>query len=47
MLLAKLLWNFDLQLAEPDEADWMTKQRSYLVFEPKPLGVKVVDRLQI
>lgn len=44
MILAKLLWNFDLQLAEPEAADWMTNQKSYLVFEPKALSVKVVER---
>lgn len=44
MILAKLLWNFDFQLAEPEEADWMTSQKSYLVFEPKALRVEVVER---
>lgn len=44
MILAKLLWNFDLQIAEPEAADWMTNQKSYLVFEPKALRVKLVER---
>jgi cytochrome P450 len=44
MILAKLLWNFDLKLSEPEESDWMTNQKSYLVFEPKPLRVEVTER---
>ncbi|KAF2008705.1 benzoate 4-monooxygenase cytochrome P450 [Aaosphaeria arxii CBS 175.79] len=41
--LAKVLWNFDLSMAEPDVANWQN-QRVCIVFEPKPLRVEVMDR---
>ncbi len=39
MFLAKVVWNFDLVMLENQE-DWLD-QKAYLVFEPKPLLVKL------
>ena len=44
MTLARLLWNFELQLADPGDWDW-PDQRAYLVFEPKPLNVIIRKRV--
>ena len=41
--LARLVWNFELELANQNDWDW-PDQRAYLVFEPKPLNVKIRDR---
>ncbi|KAL8726429.1 MAG: hypothetical protein Q9166_006707 [cf. Caloplaca sp. 2 TL-2023] len=43
VILAKLIWNFELAMADPDELDWLD-QKAYLVFEPKPLHLKLTDR---
>ncbi|PHH89659.1 hypothetical protein CDD83_5577 [Cordyceps sp. RAO-2017] len=42
VFLAKVVWNFDLAL-EGEQGDWLD-QKAYLVFEPKPLPVRVVPR---
>lgn len=42
--LARLLWNFELQLADLGDWDW-PDQRAYLVFEPKPLNVIIRKRV--
>lgn len=39
LLLAKVIWNFDLTMIGKQE-DWLD-QKAYLVFEPKPLPVKL------
>jgi len=39
VFLAKVVWNFDLDMLENQE-DWLD-QEAYLVFEPKPLLVKL------
>jgi hypothetical protein len=39
VFLAKVVWNFDLDM-NGDQADWLD-QKAYLVFEPKPLYVKL------
>ncbi|KDN68524.1 putative cytochrome P450 [Colletotrichum sublineola] len=38
IILAKLLWNFDLALAE-DSEEWMEAQKIYTVWEKRPLNV--------
>lgn len=43
VLLAKVVWNFDLQMADTSESNWLD-QKAYLVFEPKPLRVKLMDQ---
>lgn len=44
ILLARTLWNFELSL-EPGARvqDWMD-QKAFLVFEPKPLRVRLVEK---
>ncbi|PYI06808.1 cytochrome P450 [Aspergillus sclerotiicarbonarius CBS 121057] len=42
--LARLLWNFDLVLADSQADGWLD-QKAYIVYEPKSLQVKLVDRL--
>lgn len=43
LILAKMVFNFDIELVDPDDADWMD-QKAYLVFEPKALMVKLKER---
>ncbi|CAE7205730.1 hypothetical protein CFE70_008713 [Pyrenophora teres f. teres 0-1] len=43
ILLARTLWNFDLSLAPGTRDNWMD-QKAYLVFEPKPLCVSLVEK---
>lgn len=38
MILARLIWNFDPELAE-DEEDWIGKQGNYVIWEKLPLNV--------
>ncbi len=38
MTMAKMIFNFDMELAEPDN-DWWNKQGTYLVWEKMPLMV--------
>ena len=42
-ILAKMVFNFDMQLADPENWDWLD-QKAYLVFEPKALGVLLKER---
>lgn len=41
-ILAKVLWNFDLELAP--ESDQWSKQRLYTLWEKGPLMVKLTPR---
>lgn len=43
MVLTKVLFNFDLQLADPSE-DWWTTQNTFFVWQKKPLMVKLSPR---
>ncbi|KAI4161886.1 MAG: hypothetical protein LQ342_004452 [Letrouitia transgressa] len=43
VILSKMVWNFDLDLAERADWGWMD-QRAYLVFEPKALMVKLKEK---
>lgn len=38
LILARIIWNFDLKLARPQE-DWIAKSKSYLIWEKPPLDV--------
>jgi cytochrome P450 len=40
LLLAKVLYNFDLKLCE-ESRDWIQRQRVYVLWEKVPLVVKV------
>ena len=39
LIMARMLWNFDLELADQD-FEW-TKQKAYIVWEKEPLMVRV------
>lgn len=39
MILAKLLWHFDFELA-PGAEKWLTEQKVYLIWDKIPLLVK-------
>lgn len=45
LILARILWNFDLQIAE-DSLDWMSRQRIWNLWDKGPLNVylKPVER---
>lgn len=43
LTLAKLLWNFDIELVEDDDR-WFTEQKVYLIWEKTPLMVKFRSR---
>lgn len=43
VILAKLLWNFDLELCEESEK-WIEMQRTSVVWEKRPLMVKLRER---
>jgi hypothetical protein len=43
LALAKLFWNFDISLYRSSE-DWWITQKSYLVWEKKPLMVSIKPR---
>lgn len=38
LILARILWNFDMELAS-DSADWLTKQKIFILWEKGPLNV--------
>lgn len=38
MILARLIWNFDLKLAE-EVGDWIGEQDNYLLWTKRPLKV--------
>ena len=44
LILSKVVWNFDLELIDPNDWDWMD-QKAYLVFEPKALMVKLTEKV--
>lgn len=43
MILSKMIWNFELEMADPDDWNWLD-QKAYLVFEPKALMVKLREK---
>ncbi|KAK3689396.1 cytochrome P450 [Podospora appendiculata] len=43
LILARVLWNFDMRIAE-DSLDWMSKQRIYNLWEKGPLNVYLTPR---
>ena len=42
LILARLIWNFDLELVDESE-DWV-HQRVFILWEKKGMGVKVLSR---
>lgn len=43
LILAKMVWNFNLELVNPNDSTWL-QQKAYLVFEPKALMVKLNEK---
>lgn len=43
LILAKLLWNFDLSLADVSR-DWESKSRIFMIYEKEPLYVHLCAR---
>lgn len=43
IILSRMMWNFDFELGDPDNWDWLD-QKAYLVFEPKALMVKMKEK---
>lgn len=43
LILARMIWNFDIKIAERS-LDWMDKQQSYLLWEKIPLYVHLTPR---
>lgn len=43
LIMAKLIWNFDLKLADPRE-DWIGKMESYIIWEKIPLLVHLYPK---
>ena len=46
LILSKMVWNFDLEMVNPNDWDWMD-QKAFLVFEPKSLMVKLKEKLLV
>lgn len=43
VILGRLLWNYDLVLAE-DSKDWMSSQQQFLLWEKGPLNIFLKPR---
>lgn len=43
IILARVLWNFDLRLAD-ESKDWLSRQKIYLLWEKSPLYVYLTPR---
>lgn len=46
LILTRVLWNFDIKLADECK-DWMAKQKIFLLWEKPPLEVYLTPRLKI
>lgn len=44
LILCKVLWHFDLELAEGNKEDWSMEQRVFLLHERTPVFVKLTPR---
>lgn len=42
MILAHLLWNFDLIGLEPDSEDWIGQQKIFFLWEKPPLKIRIL-----
>lgn len=40
LIMAKLLWSFDVELVEP-EKNWMEEQRVFALWEKPPLNMRL------
>ena len=44
LILCKVLWSFDLELADGNKDDWSMEQKVFLLHERTPLYVKLTPR---
>ncbi|KAL8736437.1 MAG: hypothetical protein Q9166_000229 [cf. Caloplaca sp. 2 TL-2023] len=44
LILCKVMWNFDMELAEGNKEDWSMEQKVFLLHERTPLYVKLAPR---
>lgn len=44
LILCKMVWNFDMELAEGNKDDWSMEQKLWLLHERTPLYVKLMPR---
>lgn len=44
LILCKMIWNFDLALAESNPEDW-TDQKAFLLYEKIPLNVMISPKM--
>ncbi|KAK4185706.1 cytochrome P450 [Podospora australis] len=42
LIFARLIYEFDMSLADEDEDDWIKKQKSFLFWEKRPLKVRLI-----
>lgn len=45
LILARVLWNFDMTTAE-DSKDWIKRQKIYMLWEKGPLNVHLTPRVR-
>lgn len=44
MIMAYILWNFDLLGLESDSQNWIERQKIYSLWEKPPLNIKISVR---
>ena len=44
LMLAKLFWHFDIELAENNVRDWSGEQRVFAIHEALPLNIRIRAR---
>lgn len=44
MILAYVLWNFDLVRVEPTSQDWIERQKIFFLWEKLPLNIRIAPR---
>lgn len=45
LILAKMIWHFDIELAENNVRDWSGEQKVYAIHEVLPLNIRIRTRL--
>lgn len=45
LILARVIWNFDLKLAD-DSKDWLSRQKIYLLWQKGPLNMYLTPRAE-
>lgn len=44
MVLANLLWHYNLEELLPDSANWIGKQKIYMLWEKQDLNIRIGQR---